>query len=133
MGEVGRYKLEPYVAAADVYNLSGHIGQGGWSWYTGSGGWMYRAWVEEILGLKRQASAMRIDPVIPARWSGFSVKYRYGQAIYHINVENPHGVQSGVEWVELDGRRLDGNTIPLEDQPIRHAVIVRMGNANEPT
>jgi cyclic beta-1,2-glucan synthetase len=127
IGEVWRYKLEPYVVAADVYSLTGHIGEGGWSWYTGSSAWMYRAWVEEILGMHQQASTLRIEPVIPANWEGFKINYRFGKAIYEIIVENPDHVQSGVRWVEVDRRRVEDFTIPLEDKPIRHSVTVRMG------
>ncbi|MDF1500566.1 MAG: glucoamylase family protein [Anaerolineales bacterium] len=127
ISDVWRYKLEPYAVPADVYNLTGHIGEGGWSWYTGSSGWMYRAWVEEILGLRRRASVLEIDPVIPSRWSGFKVNYKFGEAIYEITVENPEQVQKGVQEVELDGRPLENNLIPLEDQPVRHSVRVRMG------
>jgi cyclic beta-1,2-glucan synthetase len=127
IGEVWRYKLEPYVVAADIYNLPGHIGEGGWSWYTGSSAWMYRAWVEEILGMRRQASTLRIDPVIPGDWEGFKINYKFGKAIYEISVENPDHVQSGVRWVEINRRRIEGFTIPLKDEPIRHSVTVRMG------
>jgi cyclic beta-1,2-glucan synthetase len=131
LSEVWRYKLEPYVMPADVYNLAGHAGEGGWSWYTGSGGWMYRAWIEEILGLRRIDSKLQCNPVIPKHWEGYNLTYRYGEAIYEISVENPDRVQTGVRWVELDGRRLDDQGIPLEDNPIRHSVIVRMGPEDE--
>jgi cyclic beta-1,2-glucan synthetase len=88
---VWNYGVEPYVIAADVYRLTGRIGQGGWSWYTGSAAWMYRAWVEEILGLQVRGEQMRVKPVIPAAWEGFSLRYRHGETIYEISVENPHG------------------------------------------
>lgn len=131
LSEVWRYTLEPYVVAADVYSLPGHIGQGGWSWYTGSGGWMYRAWVEEILGLRRLGRNLIVDPVIPSSWPGFKVTYRFGQAIYEIKVENPDRIQSGVRWLELDGRRLEGQRIPLEEDSVRHSVTVHMGATPE--
>jgi cyclic beta-1,2-glucan synthetase len=131
MGEVWRYKLEPYVTAADVYSLAGHVGEGGWSWYTGSGAWMYRAWVEEILGIRRVGSTLLVDPVPPSSWSGFKVKYRFGEALYEIQVENPERVRRGVSWVELNGRRLEKNVIPLDEQPVHHSVIVRMGDQPE--
>jgi cyclic beta-1,2-glucan synthetase len=122
-----RYMIEPYVIAADIYNLPGRIGQGGWSWYTGSSSWMYRAWVEEVLGLKLQGSAMRIDPSIPGWWGGFSMRYRRGDATYDIRVENPEGIERGVSWIELDGSRIQGETIAMASKPEEHKILVHMG------
>jgi cyclic beta-1,2-glucan synthetase len=126
---VRRYRVEPYAAVADVYRLAGHAGQGGWSWYTGSAAWMYRTWVEEVLGLKVRGDALSVDPVIPGWWGGFLVKYRRGSAVYEIKVENPESCERGVAWVELDGQRLKDCTIPLERGPIKHNVLLRMGKA----
>jgi len=125
---VWKYGVEPYVIAADVYRLAGRIGQGGWSWYTGSAAWMYRAWVEEILGLQVRGEQMRMDPVIPATWEGFSLRYRHGETIYEIRVENPHGCGRGVAWVKMDGRRVRDGVIRLEHGLVKHQVLVRMGN-----
>jgi cyclic beta-1,2-glucan synthetase len=122
-----RYGVEPYVIAADVYRLTGRIGQGGWSWYTGSAAWMYRAWVEEVLGMKLRGSQMRMEPVIPGWWQGFNLRYRHGEAIYEIQVENPEGRQCGVSWVEMDGRRLPDKVIPLERALVKHRILVHMG------
>jgi len=122
-----RYKVEPYVVAADVYRLPGRIGQGGWSWYTGSAAWMYRAWVEDVLGLKIRGKQMWLDPVIPADWSGFSLTYRRGKSAYRVQVENPQGCERGVLWVELDGRRLTDGKIPLEGKADCYRITVRMG------
>jgi cyclic beta-1,2-glucan synthetase len=122
-----RYGVEPYVIAADVYRLPGRVGQGGWSWYTGSAAWMYRAWVEEILGLKIRGDRMRMEPVIPGWWHGFSLRYRHGEAEYEIQVENPDGREHGVAWVEVDGRRLEDLCIPLERALVKHRILVRMG------
>ncbi|MEK6195003.1 MAG: glycosyltransferase 36 associated protein, partial [Deltaproteobacteria bacterium] len=124
---VWHYGVEPYVVAADVYRLPGRIGQGGWSWYTGSAAWMYRAWVEEVLGLQVQGGQMRVNPLIPATWEGFSLSYRHGEALYAIQVENPHHCEHGVVWVEMDGQRLAGGVIPLERGLVKHRVVVRMG------
>ena len=124
---VWRYGLEPYVVAADVYRLPGRIGHGGWSWYTGSAAWMYRAWVEEILGLKVRGDRMRLDPVIPGWWKGFQLRYRHGEAIYEIQVENPDGRERGVAWVEMDGLRLPDGVVRLERSLVKHRVLVRMG------
>jgi cyclic beta-1,2-glucan synthetase len=125
--DVERYKVEPYVVAADVYRLHGKVGQGGWTWYTGSAGWMYRIWVEEILGLKIEAGKMKISPVIPPHWEGFKLRYRLGEAIYEIKVENPDRVSRGVVWIELNGERQDQDFIDLEGSEGRHSVLVRMG------
>ncbi len=124
---VWHYGVEPYVVAADVYRLPGRVGQGGWSWYTGSAAWMYRAWVEEVLGLQIRGGELRMNPVIPAAWPGFSLSYRHGETVYAIQVENPHGCERGVAWVEMDGQRITGGVIPLERGLVKHQVVVRMG------
>ena len=129
---VWHYGVEPYVVAADVYRLPGRIGQGGWSWYTGAAAWMYRAWVEEVLGLQVRGGDLRMNPVIPATWQGFSISYRHGETLYAIQVENPHGCERGVAWVELDGRRMPGGVIPLERGLVKHRVVVRMGDGQKP-
>ena len=127
--DVLKYGVEPYVIAADVYRLPGQLGRGGWTWYTGSAAWMYRAWVEELLGLRVSGETLTIDPVIPGRWPEYSLRYRHGRAIYEIQVENPEGVQRGVAWVEMDGRRLEGAVIPLERGSVKHRLRVRLGDA----
>jgi cyclic beta-1,2-glucan synthetase len=124
---VWHYGVEPYVVAADVYRLPGRIGQGGWSWYTGAAAWMYRAWTEEILGLRIRGDTLRINPVIPSSWPGFSLLYRYGEAVYEIQVENPDGCEHGIAWVEMDGRRVADGLIPLDPGLTKHRVIVKMG------
>ncbi len=124
---VWRYGLEPYVVAADVYRLPGRIGQGGWSWYTGSAAWMYRAWVEEVLGLKVRGDHMQLNPVIPGWWEGFRLRYRHGEAIYEIQVENPEGCERGVSWVEMDGQRMRNGVIPLDRGLVKHRILVHMG------
>lgn len=122
-----RYTVEPYVVAADVYRLAGRVGQGGWSWYTGSAAWMYRAWLEEVLGLQLRGDAFRIDPTIPSWWEGFSLRYRHRKAVYWIEVHNPDRVSTGVASVKMDGRPVVGGRIPLEGGPIKHRIQVRMG------
>jgi cyclic beta-1,2-glucan synthetase len=126
-GSVWRYGVEPYVVAADVYRAPGWVGQGGWSWYTGSAAWIYRAWVEEILGLKVRGESLQIDPVIPAWWEGFHITYRHGEAVYEIQVENPDGCERGVLSVEMDGKRLEDGVVALERSLIKHRVLVRLG------
>ncbi|HXU47041.1 MAG TPA: glucoamylase family protein, partial [Thermoanaerobaculia bacterium] len=93
---VYRYKVEPYVVAADVYAEPPHIGRGGWTWYTGSAAWMYRAAVEWILGFRLRGATLHLDPCIPRAWSGFEIEFRYGAARYQIKVENPDGAMKGI-------------------------------------
>jgi cyclic beta-1,2-glucan synthetase len=128
--EVQRYIVEPYVVAADVYSLHGRVGQGGWTWYTGSAGWMYRVWIEEVLGLKLRGNRLRIEPVIPSSWERFTLHYRRGETHYEINVENPDQVSTGVIWIELDGQRLIEPVIPLDDVAGHRSVNVRMGRGS---
>lgn len=128
---VWRYGIEPYAVAADVYRLPDRTGHGGWSWYTGSAAWMYRAWVEEILGLKVRGESLGLDPVIPADWEGFDLRYRHGESVYEIQVENPDHCERGVSWMEMDGERVTGSTIPLERGLIKHRILVRMGRRAE--
>ncbi len=125
--DVWRYTVEPYVVAADVYRLPGRIGQGGWSWYTGSAAWMYRVWIEEVLGLKKCGNQLIIDPVIPDWWDGFKIHLRHGEAIYVIEVQNPDHIQQGVAWLELDGQRLEESFITLDPEPVKHILRVQMG------
>ena len=125
------YGVEPYVVAADVYRLPGRVGQGGWSWYTGAAAWMYRAWIEEVLGLQLRGTVLKMNPVIPPQWPGFSLRYRHGEALYVIRVENPDGCQRGVRWVEMDGKRLTSGAIMLEQGLVKHQVVVMMGASSE--
>ncbi len=110
--KAARYKVEPYVIAADVYGVSPHEGRGGWTWYTGSSGWMYRLGIEGILGVRRQGETLQIKPQIPPSWSGFEVVYRYGRSRYRIKVENSPTKPAQV-W--LDGQKLPSAEIPLLD------------------
>jgi cyclic beta-1,2-glucan glucanotransferase len=125
--EVNRYQVEPYVMAADVYAHPAHVGRGGWTWYTGSSSWMYRAGLESILGIERRGSFLSIDPCIPAFWPGFSAVVRFGAARYEIAVENPEHRCSGVAEVELDGKAVDPSAIPLRDDGRKHSVRAVIG------
>jgi cyclic beta-1,2-glucan synthetase len=122
-----RYKVEPYVIAADIYSVPPHTGSGGWTWYTGSSGWMYRLGIEAILGISRVGKALKINPCIPRDWPGFKVDYRFGTAHYKISVENPDSVNRGIRQVLLDGNPLSNKLIPLVDDGQHHAVHVLMG------
>jgi len=126
-GDLGRYMVEPYVLAADVYRSPGHVGRGGWTWYTGAAWWLYRVWLEEILGLTVRGASLTIEPVLPPEWERVTVRFRREQAVYEILIENPDRGSSGVAWVEMDGRRLEGCAIPLEGGKIKHRVRVRLG------
>jgi cyclic beta-1,2-glucan synthetase len=125
--DLARYKVEPYVVVADVYGQPPHSGRGGWSWYTGSAAWLYRVGLENMLGVQRDGTRLRIDPCIPGEWKQYEITYRYGAAIYHIVVENPRGVEHGVESVRVDGKTSEAGTIDLVDDGRRHEVQVRMG------
>ena len=126
---VHRYKVEPYVMAADVYTEPPHVGRGGWTWYTGSAGWMYQAGVEWILGFRLRGTTLVLDPCIPRAWPGYEIDFRYHTATYEIVVENPQGVSRGVAVAELDGQPLTGGgaAIPLVDDGATHRVRVVLG------
>ncbi len=125
---VQRYKVEPYVVAADVYAEPPHVGRGGWTWYTGSAGWMYRAGVESILGFRLRGARLVVDPCIPRAWHGFEMVFRYRSARYDIVVENTQGVSRGVSSVEVDGVSLDGElSIMLADDRKTHRVRIVLG------
>jgi cyclic beta-1,2-glucan synthetase len=126
--DLDRYKVEPYAIAADVYSEPPHEGRGGWTWYTGAAGWLYRAGLEWILGFRKRGSALRIDPCIPKEWKGFEIAYRHGDSLYRITVENPKGVCRGVSQLSLDGAPLPGEAlIPLADDGGEHRVQVVLG------
>jgi len=127
--DVQRYKVEPYAVAADVYSVAPHVGRGGWTWYTGSAGCLYRAGIEAILGFRLQGEFLLLAPCIPREWPRFEIVYQYHSARYEIAVENPHGVNRGVAKAELDGKTLpDGLTrVPLVDDGQVHKVRVVLG------
>ena len=122
--EVATYKVEPYVVAADVYTAPGQLGRGGWTWYTGAAGWMYRVGIEAILGFNRTGNTLRIEPRVPAAWPEFTIDYRFGNTVYAIIVQQPGRLDAGAEVV-IDGHPLDGTDIPLVDDGVRHQVMVR--------
>ncbi len=125
---VHRYKVEPYAVPADVYSQPPHVGRGGWTWYTGAAGWLYRAGLEWILGLRKRGSALAIDPCIPRTWKRFEIVHRHGDATYRVTVENPKGVCRGVTRITLDGTALPGDAlVPLSDDGREHRVEVLLG------
>ncbi|MGP8196959.1 MAG: GH36-type glycosyl hydrolase domain-containing protein, partial [Syntrophobacteraceae bacterium] len=119
------YKVEPYVASADVYALSPHIGRGGWTWYTGSAGWMYRLIVESLLGLRLEVDKLRFAPCLPSDWRAFKMHYRYRETVYHIAVVQP---QTGSDEmsVTVDGVEQHDKAVRLVDDHREHSVEVRM-------
>jgi cyclic beta-1,2-glucan synthetase len=131
--QVHRYKVEPYVVAADIYSVAPHVGRGGWTWYTGSAGWMYRAGLEAILGFKVEAATLILAPCIPALWPRFEIVFKYHASRYEIAVENPDGVNRGVTQVELDGKAVHGAIdagaarLALTDDAAVHRVRVVLG------
>jgi len=125
--KVSQYQVEPYVVAADIYSVLPHTGKGGWTWYTGSSGWMYRVGIEALLGVRRRGDALEIDPCIPPHWPGFELTYHVGATTFHIVVENRQLVSTGVRCITLDGNLLAGGRIPLTVDGARHEVVVSMG------
>ncbi len=125
---VQRYKVEPYVVAGDVYGEPPHVGRGGWTWYTGSAGWLYRAGMEWILGFRVRGTILSIDPCIPRNWPGYSISFRYHSAIYKVRVENPSSVTRGVALTQLDGKLLAGPaSIQLADDRAEHQILIVLG------
>jgi cellobiose phosphorylase len=125
--EVATYKVEPYVVAADVYALSPHNGRGGWTWYTGSAGWMYRLIVESLLGLRLEVDKLRFAPCLPADWKKFKVYYRYRETVYEIDVLQQLA-EVGETSVTVDGVEQDDKAIPLVDDRRNHSVEVVIRN-----
>jgi cyclic beta-1,2-glucan synthetase len=125
--EVEKYMTEPYAVAGDVYDHPAHRGRGGWTWYTGSAGWMYRVGLEGILGLQRRGACFTVDPCIPSSWPTYSIEWRFGTTPYTIVVENPERCCRGVASAELDGSPADPAAIPLSDDGRAHRVRVVLG------
>ena len=126
---VRRYKVEPYVVCADLYSQPPHVGRGGWSWYTGSAGWMHRAGLESILGFRVQGTTLVLAPCIPTAWPGFRINFRHHTTHYDIRVDNPNGVSHGVVHADLDGEALphDQVRIPLVEDGASHTIRIVLG------
>jgi len=128
---VAIYKVEPYVVAADVYAIGAHQGRGGWTWYTGSAGWMYRLILESLLGLRLEENRLHLSPCVPAAWPGFTVRYRYRETLHRIVVSRAPGASEpsdAVIAVRVDGVAQDDLTIPLFADRIDHEVEVILGS-----
>jgi len=127
--EIETYKVELYVVAADVYAVSPHTGRGGWTWYTGSAGWMYRLIVESLLGLRLEVDKLRFEPCLPVEWEMFKVHYRYRETIYYITVRQTPAANNkmiGETGITIDGVEQHDKTIPLVDDRQEHSVEVRI-------
>jgi cyclic beta-1,2-glucan synthetase len=124
-----RYRVEPYAVAADVYAAPPHVGRGGWTWYTGAAGWLYRAGLESILGIRIEGDNLWVSPCIPGAWPGFEVRYRHGETPYVIEVSNPLHLSRGVERMTIDGTDITNpeGRIPLTNDGIAHTIRIQMG------
>jgi cyclic beta-1,2-glucan synthetase len=125
---VHAYKVEPYVVAADIYSEPPHVRRGGWTWYTGAAGWLYRAGTQSILGLSKAGDRLHLDPCIPRDWREYTISYRFGATLYEIVVKNPDGVMRGVRRIEVDGAAQDVERgVELIDDGRRRVVLVVLG------
>ncbi|KQV66412.1 glycosyl transferase [Rhizobium sp. Root1220] len=122
------YMVEPYVVTADIYGAQPHTGRGGWTWYTGSAGWLYRVGLEAILGIRRQDQFLLIDPCIPRDWPEFELDFRHGTSTYRIHVDNSFGTGGAVSSLILDGKQVSGAKIPLSDDGSDHTVHAIIGS-----
>jgi cyclic beta-1,2-glucan synthetase len=128
--QLGRYQVEPYVVAADVYSNPQHVGRGGWTWYTGSAAWMYRVALESILGLQIHGDYFALVPCIPAAWGGFEITLRRGQTEIRIHVLNPNHAESGIRNVTADGTSVSPERIPMFGDGRHHTIEATMGTAS---
>jgi cellobiose phosphorylase len=112
--------------AADVYAVSPHVGRGGWTWYTGAAGWLYKVGLENIAGFSKRGGRLYIEPCVPASWKSFKITYRYRNAVYNIVIKNPDGVSSGVSHMIVDGRISREGCVELSPDG-EHNVEVIMG------
>jgi cellobiose phosphorylase len=124
---IGRYRVEPYVMAADVYTAEGHEGRGGWTWYTGSAGWMYQLLVERLLGLRVRVDTLAIEPVWHPEWTEYTVHYRYRNTFYHIRVLRSGPGTQAIRRVVVDGAEQSDNLIHLVDDGQDRSVVVETG------
>ncbi len=124
---IATYKVEPYVMAADVYTNPAHAGRGGWTWYTGAAGWMYRLITESLLGIHLEVDHLRVEPKLPADWPGLAMHYRHRETVYHIQITNRGGAGASVSRVSCDGVDQPDKRIPLRDDRVEHRVEIDLG------
>jgi cellobiose phosphorylase len=126
--QIATYKVEPYVVAADVYAVAPHIGRGGWTWYTGSAGWMYRLLIETLLGVNLEGDQLRLTPRLPKSWTTYKIHYRYRQTVYHITISRLATDAAEANLLFLDGEELAVKTVPLMDDRREHFVELKVCN-----
>ncbi len=126
--QIATYKVEPYVVAADVYAVTPHTGRGGWTWYTGSAGWMYRLLVETLLGVNLEGNQLRLTPRLPKSWKTYKIHYRYRQTVYHITISRLPTEAAEANQLFLDGEELPLKTVPLVDDRREHFVEMKVCN-----
>lgn len=126
---IATYRVEPYVVAADIAAVAPHAGRGGWTWYTGAAGWMYRLLVESLLGIEREGTSLRLSPHPPRDWPAYTIRYRYYDTVYRITIHNPgHGAREPgpIRTMLLDGIPQADHTIPLIDDSREHIVDIEL-------
>jgi len=126
-GGAEKYRVEPYAIAGDVYAHPMHVGRGGWTWYTGSAGWVYQAAIRWLLGMRRKGSTISVSPCIPAIWPQYSVDWTIGRTRYRFTVMNPEQRSCGIASALLDGEPVDADAVPLVDDGAEHEVTIVLG------
>ena len=126
--KVNRYRVEPYVIAADIYSMPPHTGRGGWTWYTGAAAWMYRLSLEMLLGLRRAGDHVEIRPCIPNDWPEYQLNYRFGKTMYHILVKNKQSTRHKTNQIVMDGEMLKNENIPLIDDEKNHEIVITLAS-----
>ncbi len=126
--QIANYKVEPYVVAADVYAVAPHTGRGGWTWYTGSAGWMYRLLIETLLGVNLEGNELRLTPRLPKSWASYKIHYRYRQTVYHITISLLAAEAAEANQLFLDGEELAVKTVPLADDRREHFIELKICN-----
>ena len=126
-GRASATAAEPFAVAADVYAHPMHVGRGGWTWYTGSAGWMYQAAIQALLGLRRHGATISVDPCIPAVWPEYSLDWRLGATRYHFTVTNPEHQCGGVRSATIDGEPADASALPILADGETHLVEIVLG------
>ncbi len=119
---IAKYEVEPYVTAGDVYSSQPHAGRGGWTWYSGSAGWLYQLLVDSLLGLERRGTRLRLRPLLPRSWPSFTILYRFGRATYEIDCRASSSAR-GV-GTTVDGVSVPEGWVELVDDCAAHAVVV---------
>jgi cellobiose phosphorylase len=122
--EYTRYKVEPYVMAADVYTVQPQTGRGGWTWYTGAASWLYKVGLEHIAGFRKKGFHLYIDPCIPKSWNRYEINYRTGKGVFHIEIKNPDNVSCGVMSLAVDGRTRPEGFIDLREEGYHNVEVV---------